>query len=209
MGRPLCLKPLSRPHGAAGQGTGTEMTAPANLDALIAPITAGGLRLEQLGEGHRDAMRALCPEDDAVWDIYPVRMAGADFDPAFDAILANPQRKPFALHADGRMVGVSGYLHIDAPNRVLEIGGTYMTPSARGTGLNTRIKPLLIDRAFESGFSRIEFRIDARNGRSIRAVEKLGAVREGVMRAQRITWTGHVRDTVLFSILADEWRARA
>ena len=84
-----------------------------------------------------------------------------------------------------------------------------MTPSVRGTGLNGRIKPLLLARAFACGFTRVQFCIDARNIRSQKAVEKLGAVREGVLRKQRITWTGHVRDTVIYSILADEWAARA
>lgn len=141
-----------------------------------------------------------------MWEIYPTDMAGDAFDPAFDAIIANPDRCPFALFADGAMVGMSGYLHIDAPNRALEIGGTYLTPAARGTGVNGRIKPLLIGRAFDAGFTRVEFRIDVRNIRSIRAVEKLGAVREGVLRRHRITWTGHVRDSAVYSILKEEWR---
>lgn len=176
-----------------------------DLALLTAPIDAGILHLEQLAETHREPLRAICPDDDAVWEIYPTHMAGADFDPAFDAILCNPDRLPFAIFDGSLLTGISGYLNIDATNHVLEIGGTYMTPASRGTGLNGRVKALLIPRAFDAGFTRVEFRIDARNLRSIRAVEKLGAAREGVMRRQRITWTGHVRDTVLFSILKDEW----
>ena len=63
------------------------------------------------------------------------------------------------------------------------------------------------DRATEgdAGIRRVEFRVDARNARSQAAMAKLGATGEGVLRADRITWTGHVRDTVLFSILKDEW----
>ncbi len=64
----------------------------------------------------------------------------------------------------------------------------------------------MLRRAFDGGFRRVEFRVDERNKRSQAAMAKLGAVREGVMRADRITWTGHVRDTVLFSILRDEWK---
>jgi RimJ/RimL family protein N-acetyltransferase len=75
----------------------------------------------------------------------------------------------------------------------------------RGTGFNRRIKDLMLNRAYRCGFRRIEFRVDARNTRSQAALAKLGAVREGVLRADRITWTGHVRDTVLFSVLAHEW----
>jgi RimJ/RimL family protein N-acetyltransferase len=179
---------------------------PADLATLIAPIEAEGLHLEQLAAAHREALRAICPVDDPVWDIYPVRLAGEDFDAAFDAIVGDAGRLPFAIFADGALVGISGFLNLDLPSRVLEIGGTYMTPAVRGTGLNGRIKPLLIGRAFAAGFDRLEFRIDARNTRSLRAVEKLGAVREGVLRRQRVTWTGYVRDTVVCSILAGEWQ---
>jgi RimJ/RimL family protein N-acetyltransferase len=82
-------------------------------------------------------------------------------------------------------------------------------PDMRGTGLNERVKKLMLDRAFGCGFRRVEFRVDSRNARSQAAMAKIGASREGVLRADRITWTGHVRDTVLFSVLADEWRERA
>ncbi|WP_240499902.1 GNAT family N-acetyltransferase [Sphingomonas montana] len=172
---------------------------------LVASIDAPGLHLEQLGDAHRERLGALCPADDPVWEIYPTSYAPDRFDASFAAMRADPNRRPFALFACGVMVGMSGYLNIDPTNRVVEIGGTYLTPAARGTGLNRSIKLLLIDRAIDAGFDRIEFRIDVRNGRSIAAVEKLGAVREGVLRRQRVTWTGHVRDTVVYSILANEW----
>ncbi len=87
----------------------------------------------------------------------------------------------------------------------LEIGFTYYRPRFRGTGINRRIKDMMIRRAIESGFHRIEFRVDSRNKRSQAAMNKLGATREGVLRADTVTWTGHVRDTVMFSILSDEW----
>ena len=90
---------------------------------------------------------------------------------------------------------------------MLEIGNTYYVPKLRGTGFNRRVKDLMLERAFACGFRRVEFRVDSRNGRSQAAMAKIGGVREGVIRQDRITWTGHVRDTVLFSILADEWKA--
>jgi RimJ/RimL family protein N-acetyltransferase len=64
---------------------------------------------------------------------------------------------------------------------------------------------MMLERASYSGIRRVEFRVDVRNARSQAAMKKLGAVREGVLRADRITWNGHVRDTALFSILKDEW----
>ena len=104
------------------------------------------------------------------------------------------------------LAGMSSFLGIDEGRQTLEIGGTYYRPHLRGTGLNRRIKDMMLSRAFECGIRRVEFRVDRRNERSQAAMKKLGAVREGVLRADRITWTGHVRDTVLFAILKDEWR---
>lgn len=78
-------------------------------------------------------------------------------------------------------------------------------PALRGTGLNARLKRLMLDHAFACGVRRVEFRVDSRNTRSQAAMAKLDAVRDGVLRADRITWTGYVRDTVLFSILREEW----
>jgi RimJ/RimL family protein N-acetyltransferase len=67
------------------------------------------------------------------------------------------------------------------------------------------LKRLMLGHAFAAGIRRVEFRIDERNQRSQAAVAKLGAIKEGVLRAERITWTGHVRDTGLWSLLAGEW----
>ncbi len=76
----------------------------------------------------------------------------------------------------------------------------------RGTGFNGRVKRMMLDHAYAVGVRRIEFRIDERNKRSQAAVTKLGCTKEGVLRAERVTWTGFVRDTGLWSLLADEWR---
>jgi RimJ/RimL family protein N-acetyltransferase len=100
---------------------------------------------------------------------------------------------------------MSSYIGVEPERGVLEIGSTFYVPAMRGTGLNERVKDLMIRRAIVCGFRRIEFRVDSRNARSQAAMAKIGGVREGVLRADRITWTGHVRDTVLFSILAEEW----
>jgi len=180
-----------------------------DIEALLAPLEDGEIRLEQLAEVHREGLRAACAADSEIWSIYPTNMSGAGFDPVFDAIRANPDRRPFALIVDGSVIGMSGYLNFALDRQALEIGGTFMAPATRGTGLNARIKKLLLDRAFGCGIRRVEFRVDERNARSQAAVMKLGAVKEGVLRAERITWNGHVRDTGVFSILAGEWAARA
>jgi RimJ/RimL family protein N-acetyltransferase len=166
----------------------------------------GNLRLEPLGEEHRQALKAACAEDTEIWRIYATSYDPEHFDESFDRILSRPDWLCFAIFLEERLAGISCFIGIDEPRRVLEIGNTYYVPSERGTGLNRRVKDLMLRRAFGCGFRRVEFRVDGRNARSQAAMAKLGAVREGVIRAERITWTGHVRDTVLFSILADEWR---
>jgi RimJ/RimL family protein N-acetyltransferase len=168
----------------------------------------GELRLDALAESHREALRAACGVDSEIWTIYALSYDQEHFDESFDRLVSRPDGCAFAILVGGEMAGMSAYLGIDAPRGVLEIGNTYYVPRLRGTGLNRRVKDLMIGRAIGYGFRRIEFRVDARNARSQAAMAKLGAVREGVIRAERITWTGHVRDTVLFSILAHEWPAR-
>jgi len=174
--------------------------------SLGAPMADGSARIEPLREDHREALRAACAEDDEIWEIYPTRFFGTEFDAAFDKCFGDPRSIAFALYDGDALVGMSAFLGIDEPNKALEIGRTYLAPRLRGSGFNRRIKRLMLDRAFACGFTRVEFRIDTRNTRSMAAVEKLGARREGVLRANRITWTGHVRDTALYAILAGEWR---
>jgi RimJ/RimL family protein N-acetyltransferase len=177
----------------------------ATTDGLGEPMADGEIRLERLAEAHRPALKAACAEDSEIWPIYAISYNPDHFDASFDALLARPNGCGFAVFSGDRLIGMSCYLGIEPARGVLEIGNTYYVPAQRGTGLNRRVKDLMIGRAMLCGFRRIEFRVDARNARSQAAMAKLGAVREGLIRAERITWTGHVRDTVLFSILAREW----
>ena len=165
----------------------------------------GDLRLAPLADDYRQALKAACAEDLEIWPIYAISYDPGHFDESFDRLVARPNGQAFAIFDKGRLAGMSAYLGIEPERGVLEIGNTYYVPALRGTGFNRRVKDLMIGRAIDCGFRRIEFRVDSRNLRSQAAMAKLGAVREGVIRAERITWTGHVRDTVLFSILADEW----
>lgn len=175
--------------------------------ALAAPPAAGALRLESLAERHRAALKAACAEDETIWPIFPVSYDPDHFDASFDALLANPARIPFAVFEEDRLIGMTAYLGLDPARAIVEIGNTYLVPAVRGTGLNRRLKSLMIGHAFAQGIRRIELRVDDRNARSKAAVARIGGVLEGVLRQERITWTGHVRDTALFSILAGEWPA--
>jgi RimJ/RimL family protein N-acetyltransferase len=172
---------------------------------LEAPMRDGDLSIEPLQEAHRFALKCACAEDGDIWEIYATSFDPDHFDISFDAMLVRSGWQPFAILLGEEIVGMSAFLGIEPARGVLEIGNTYYVPRLRGTGFNRRVKDLMIRRAFDRGFRRVEFRVDSRNKRSQAAMAKIGAVREGVLRADRITWNGHVRDTVLFSILAGEW----
>jgi RimJ/RimL family protein N-acetyltransferase len=171
-------------------------------------MAEGALRIRPLTEDHRVTLKAACAEDREIWPIYAISYDPEHFDESFDRLCSRSHAHAFALFSGEELAGMSAYINIDAARGVLEIGNTYYVPKMRGTGFNRRVKDLMLRRAIDCGFRRIEFRVDARNARSQAAMAKLGAVREGVIRAERITWTGHVRDTVLFSILANEWPPR-
>ncbi len=156
-------------------------------------------------EEHRAALKDACAEDEEIWAIYPMSFAPEYFDESLNGFLARPAMITFVLFDGETFAGMSSFLAIDEGRGVLEIGGTYYRPRLRGTGLNRRTKEMMLQRAFGCGFRRVEFKVDARNARSRAAMAKLGATEAAILPADRITWTGHVRDTVLFSILKDEW----
>ena len=174
------------------------------MSDLGAPMAGNGARAEAWTEAWREPLKAACAQDLDIWSIYATNFGPEGFDESFDKIISLPWER-FVLFEGDELAGMSCFLHIDEGRGVLEIGNTYYRPKFRGTGFNRRVKEMMLRRAFDCGFRRVEFRVDERNKRSQAAMAKLGAVREGVMRADRITWTGHVRDTVLFSILKDEW----
>ena len=178
---------------------------PVDLDRLGEPMTGDGCRAELFSEALREPLKAACAEDRAIWDIYANNFGPEGFDESINRYVANPNNRPFVLFDGEELAGMSSFLGIDEARQVLEIGGTYYRPTFRGTGFNRRAKEMMLRRAFDCGIRRVEFRVDKRNGRSQAAMKKLGAAREGLIRADRITWTGHVRDTVLFAILKDEW----
>lgn len=167
------------------------------------------VRLEPLTEAHREGLRAACAADPAIWAaVYPISMAGEHFDPQwarFTAATASGAAIHFAVLAGGEVVGMTGLLNPDRANAATEIGATYYRPDARGGPVNPAAKQLLLAHAFTAGARRVQFKVDALNARSRAAVLKLGATPEGILRQDRVTWTGRVRDTAHFSILADEW----
>ena len=181
------------------------------MDLEARPLENPFVRLEPLAETHREGLRAACAADPTTWhDLYIYSMLGDAFDQQWTRIAAEVaagQTIAYAVLAGDLCQGITTYLGIDPAHATVEIGATYYAPDVRGGPVNPSCKRLLLGHAFASGANRVQFRVDAINARSRAAVLKLGAVQEGILRQDRITWTGRVRDTVVFSVLADEWPA--
>ncbi|HEX2223066.1 MAG TPA: GNAT family protein [Thermoanaerobaculia bacterium] len=135
-------------------------------------------------------------------------------DPGFEAFAAYidrcrtaPASLDFAMIGpDGEPIGCSAYLEIRPAHRGLEIGRTWISRAWQGTRVNPESKYLLLRHAFEVlGAIRVQLKTDVRNAHSQRAIEKLGARREGVLRNFQIRANGLPRDTVMYSLVADEW----
>ncbi|QMW21928.1 GNAT family N-acetyltransferase [Sandaracinobacteroides saxicola] len=166
----------------------------------------GDIRLEPLAEAHREGLRAACAADEAIWEMYSYSLFGLMFDINFDAILL-ASGQYWAILLDDDLIGCSALFPEARTPGVAEIGGTYYAPRVRGSGLNERVKWLMLRHAFASGFHRVELRVDERNTRSQAAVLKIGAVKEGVLRRHKISHTGFVRNTVVFAVTDQDWPA--
>jgi RimJ/RimL family protein N-acetyltransferase len=179
------------------------------MDIDFKPLEGRFVRLEPLTAALKDEVRAAVDCDADAWAIMPENPMGDRFDAWWASVLGAPRdyRVTYAIRrkSDGRVVGVSSYFTMLASQRGVEIGGTFLHPDARSGAVNPESKLLMFAHAFASGALRVAFRVDTRNRRSQAAVAKLGAVREGVLRQDRITWTGYVRDTAVFSVLDREW----
>jgi RimJ/RimL family protein N-acetyltransferase len=115
-------------------------------------------------------------------------------------------RRPLAGLAAGSVVGTSSYLEVSPRDARLEIGFTMYSPAVWGTVVNPQTKLLLLGHAFDDlGAGRVQLKTDIRNVRSQQAIARLGATYEGVLRRYQRRADGTVRDTVLFSIIAEEW----
>jgi RimJ/RimL family protein N-acetyltransferase len=105
-------------------------------------------------------------------------------------------------------IGMTRFMNIERANRSAEIGGTWYGKAFRRTAVNTECKYLLLAHAFETwGCVRVQIRTDLRNERSQRAIERLGATREGVLRKNVIMPDGYQRSSVMYSVIDEEWPA--
>jgi RimJ/RimL family protein N-acetyltransferase len=183
--------------------------------AWIEPVRLSGrhVALVPLQYDHRDAL-AEAASDGALWTLWYTSVASPE---TMDADIATRlawrdagSMLPFTVidQASGAIVGMTSYGHIDATARRLEIGWTWYAARMQRTALNTEAKLLLLRHAFETlGCIAVELRTHALNHRSRRAIERLGAKLDGILRHHQIARDGTLRDTCVYSMIAPDWPA--
>ena len=177
-----------------------------------APITLSdtAVTLAPLSQDHAaDLIEAAA--DGELWKLWYTMI------PTPDAVVAEIDRRlglmekgsmlPFAiLTPEGKAVGMTTYMNIDAANKRLEIGSTWYRKAVQRGPMNTQAKRLLLTHAFEAlGCNAVEFRTHFMNHQSRAAIERLGAKLDGVLRSHMVMADGSLRDTCVYSILAHEW----
>lgn len=180
----------------------------------IHPMSLAGkiIRLEPMTEEHVPAL-AQVGLDPRIWQymIYGQMKTEEDLRGWVREVLSRQERGtdlPFTVihQQSGRAIGTTRYMEIRPPHRGLEIGGTWYGLEFQGSGVNAEAKYLLLRHAFEVWRCiRVQIKTDLRNVHSQRAIERLGAVKEGVLRDHVILMDGYVRSSVMYSILEAEW----
>ena len=180
--------------------------------AFLQPVTLKGrhAHLVPLSLEHHDALLEAT-RDGELWKLWYTAV------PSPEGMKAEIERRlglqaegkmlPFTvLTPDGKVAGMTTYMNVDAPNRRLEIGSTWYRKSVQRTALNTECKRMLLTHAFETlDCIAVEFRTHVLNSQSRRGIERLGAKLDGILRRHLIQPNGTIRDTVVYSITAEEW----
>jgi N-acetyltransferase len=162
--------------------------------------------LEPLTRGHEAGIRTAAA-DPAAWEWMTTRDIDVWVKNAF-AEAAAGTRVPFATAHDGTVVGSTSYMSFAPEHERLEIGHTWLTPAAWGTGANTDAKYLLLRHAFEElGCLRVEFKTDALNGRARAALAAIPSEFEGIHRRHMVVRGGERRDSAWYSVIVDDWPA--
>jgi RimJ/RimL family protein N-acetyltransferase len=180
--------------------------------AFLTPITLKSRHasLVPLSLDHHDALVNAVRDGD-LWTLWYTSI------PQPDGMKAEIERRlglqakgsmlPFTvLDGEGQVVGMTTYMNVDAPNRRLEIGSTWYRASVQRTPLNTACKRMLLAHAFETlDCIAVEFRTHVLNSQSRKAIERLGAKLDGILRRHMLQPNGSIRDTAVYSITAPEW----
>lgn len=178
-------------------------------DPASFPLTGRFIALELLNEGHV-AELTRAGDDGRIWKHTSFgRNPESYFAEAF-AARDDRSMVPFAVRllSENRLVGMTRFLDIDEKQHRCEIGYTWTVPDVWGTAVNPEAKLLLLGHCFERAhLRRVQLKTDSLNVHSQAAIAKLGAVREGVLRAHMARPDGSQRDTVMFSVTQAEWPA--
>jgi len=178
----------------------------------LEPVTLSGphARLEPLSHDHRDGLIEAV-NDGELWKLWYTSVPSPDgMTKEIDrrlALQAAGSMLPFTVFdADGRIAGMTTYMNVDAANRRVEIGSTWYAKWVQRSALNTQCKLLLLGHAFERlNCIAVEFRTHFFNHQSRRAIERLGAKQDGILRSHQVASNGTLRDTAVYSIIAAEW----
>ena len=178
-----------------------------------APVILRGtlVSVEPLRRDHHDGIVGVV-NDGELWNLWYTKVptpdqVGAEIERRL-ALQERGSMLPFVIieNASGRLVGMTSYMNIDAENVRVEIGSTWYAASAQRTGINTECKRLLLAHAFETlDCIAVEFRTAFVNFQSRRAIERLGAKFDGILRSHQRSANGTLRDTCVYSIIASEW----
>ena len=182
------------------------------MTAWPEPVTLKGdhATLVPMSMSHEAALSAAVREGE-LWRLWYTSVPSPEEMAKFMAQRLAQQEEgrmcPFTvLDARGEVVGMTTYLQIDAVNKRLEIGGTWYAKRVQRSALNTECKLMLLRHAFESlDCIAVEFRTHRLNSQSRRAIERLGAQFDGILRAHQRTADGNIRDTAVYSVIAPEW----
>lgn len=171
-------------------------------------------RLEPLTGDHFEVLKAIALSNTGIWKFTLANIVDDEsFTTYFNTALKEKEEKrsyPFAMFdkQENRYAGCTRYANISFRDKRLEIGWTWIDPLIQGSGLNKHNKYLMLNFAFEElGLNRVELKTAGTNLKSQRAMEKIGATREGVLRKHSINDAGITRDTVYYSFINDEWPA--
>ncbi len=178
------------------------------LDFL--PLQGRFVHLEPVAPEMKQPLRAAIECDPSTWSNMTINPLIQGFDLYWSTMLegmGSGQRLAYAIRrlSDDRVIGTSSFMGLRPSQRGLEIGATFLHPSARGGVANPECKLLMLEHAFSAGAVRVEFVVDFENQRSQSALLKFGATREGVLRSRKIAWNGEVRDVVFFSVTEEDW----
>jgi len=184
------------------------------IDGIMLRFLKGNhVYLEPSTEQDRELLRPLA-RDERIWEFTKTLLVNDEYDLQFDRYfnealdLEDIGAQAFVIRAvkNGRIVGMTRLFNIERKDKRLEIGHTWYIPEVWGKVYNKECKLLLLRYVLETlEFNRVEFRVAHQNIRSQKAVAKIGGIKEGVLRRFAIRNDGSSRDTVVFSIIIDEW----